>query len=71
LPSSQGRLPVPSPLRTVLDTFASHGSSLTKAMKPVPRFALSSGIPFKQTLPFRANADGSLGEIVLDEQSSL
>jgi len=30
-PSSQGRLPVPSPLRTVLDTFASHGSSLTKA----------------------------------------
>jgi hypothetical protein len=26
---SQGRLPVPSPLRTVLDTFASHGSSLT------------------------------------------
>jgi len=31
LPSSQGRLPVPSPLRTGLDTFASHGSSLTKA----------------------------------------
>jgi hypothetical protein len=32
-PSSQGRLPVPSPLRTVLDTFASHGSSLTEAME--------------------------------------
>src|ERR1022692_101380 len=32
-PSSQGRLPVPSPLRTVLDTLASHGSSLTKAIE--------------------------------------
>jgi hypothetical protein len=31
-PSSQGRLPVPSPLGTVRDSFPSHGSNLTKAV---------------------------------------